>query len=43
VKSPFPVMDKFNGETTQLECVDDRKVIRYLGAPLGKGKISKMK
>jgi hypothetical protein len=36
-------LDETSGEITQLECVDDKKVIRYLGAPLGKVKFSKMK
>jgi hypothetical protein len=39
----FPLLDEISGEINQLECVDDKKVIIYLGAPLGKGKISKMK
>jgi hypothetical protein len=43
IHQSFPLLDETSGEITQLECVDDRKVIRYLGAPLGKGKISKMK
>jgi hypothetical protein len=38
----FPFYE-FTGETALLECVNNKKVIRYLGAPLGKGKSSKMK
>jgi hypothetical protein len=41
IHTSFPLLDESTGEITQLECVDDKKVIRYLGAPLGKGKISK--
>jgi hypothetical protein len=36
-------MDESTNEITQLDCFDSKKVIRYLGSPLGKGKISKMK
>jgi hypothetical protein len=39
----FHLLDEARGEITQRDCVDDKKVIRYLDAPLGKGKISKMK
>jgi hypothetical protein len=41
VHTSFPLLDESTGEITQLDCVGDKKVIRYLGAPLGKGKISK--
>jgi hypothetical protein len=43
IHTSFPLLDETTGESIQLECVDDKKVIRYLSAPLGKGKISKMK
>jgi hypothetical protein len=36
-------LNESTGEITQLECVDDKKVIRYFGAPLVKDKITKMK
>jgi hypothetical protein len=39
----FPLTDESTGETALLECANSKKVIRYLGASLGKGKISKMK
>jgi hypothetical protein len=39
----FPLLDESTGEITQQDCVDDKKVIRHLGDPLGKGKINKMK
>jgi hypothetical protein len=39
----FPLTDESTGETALLDCVNNKKVIRYLCAPLRKGKISKMK
>jgi hypothetical protein len=39
----FPLTDESTEETALLECTNSKKVIRYRSAPLGKGKISKMK
>jgi hypothetical protein len=38
----FPLTDTFAQETNSHDCTDDTKVIGYF-APLGKGKISKIK
>jgi hypothetical protein len=43
IHTTFPLLDESKNEIIQLDCVDDKKVIRYLGASLGKGKISKIK
>jgi hypothetical protein len=37
----FIIKDKKTGEFNSLDCQDKMKIIRYLGAPLGKGKIIK--
>jgi hypothetical protein len=39
----FPVTDESTGETALLDCINNKEVIRYLGPPLRKNKISKMK
>jgi hypothetical protein len=39
----FSLTNEFHGETALLDCFNDRKVIRYLGAPIDKGMISRMK
>jgi hypothetical protein len=39
----FPFTDGSTGEIELLNYIDNKKVIRYIGAPLGKGKISLMK
>jgi hypothetical protein len=39
----FLLRDYFKGEIIFFDCVDNKLVRRYLGAPFGKGKISKMK
>jgi hypothetical protein len=39
----FIIKDKKTGEFNSLDCQDKTKIIRYLDAPLGKGKVTKMK
>jgi hypothetical protein len=41
--SVLPLTDESTGEKAQLDCIGDKKVIRYLGVPFEEGKISKMK
>jgi hypothetical protein len=41
IHTSFPLLGETTGETTQKECVDDKKVIRYLSAPLWQGKLAK--
>jgi hypothetical protein len=42
-RDTFPLTDECTGQTVLLDCVNERRVIRYLSAPLGRGKIRKMK
>jgi hypothetical protein len=42
-QTSFEIKDLRTFETGNLNCEDGSKIIRYLGAPLGKGKITKMK
>jgi hypothetical protein len=39
----FVIRDERNGESNNFNCQDKTKIIRYLLAPLGKGKVTKMK
>jgi hypothetical protein len=39
----FIIKDNKTGEFNSLDCQDKTKIIRYLVAPLGKGKVTKMK
>jgi hypothetical protein len=39
----FSLQDDSRGEITYLDCPGNKHVIRYLGVPLGKGNISRMK
>jgi hypothetical protein len=38
----FIINDKTTGECNTLDCRDKMKIIRCLGVPLGKGKVTKM-
>jgi hypothetical protein len=42
-QTSFEIKDLRTFETSKLNCEDGSKIIRYLGAPLGKGKVTKMK
>jgi hypothetical protein len=42
-KTEFIIKDRKTGEFSTLDCQDKTKIIRFRGAPLGKGKFTKMK